>query len=92
MHIDEITFAVTETLASLLEVDSGLLDVERSFHEMGVDSVLIVGLSAEFEDRFGISLDPELAYLHDTVSKVSQHLYGVINQGALGAVGEVSHG
>lgn len=87
MHIDEITFAVTETLASLLEVDSGSLDVERSFHEMGVDSVLIVGLSAEFEDRFGISLDPELAYLHDTVSKVSQHLYGVINQGALGAVG-----
>ncbi|AUG04058.1 phosphopantetheine-binding protein [Pseudomonas sp. 09C 129] len=92
MHIDEITFAVTETLASLLEVDSGSLDVERSFHEMGVDSVLIVGLSAEFEDRFGISLDPELAYLHDTVSKVSQHLYGVINQGAFGAVGEVRHG
>lgn len=92
MHIDEITFAVTETLASLLEVDARSLDVERSFHEMGVDSVLIVGLSAEFEDRFGISLDPELAYRYDTVRKVSQHLYSVINQGARRAVAEVSHG
>ncbi|WP_347901903.1 acyl carrier protein [Pseudomonas purpurea] len=80
MHIDEITDAVTQTLATLLEVDSAGLDVERSFHEMGVDSVLIVGMSAEFEDRFGVSLDPELGYLHDTVRKISQHLYGVINQ------------
>jgi len=82
VHIDDITASVTETVAGLLEVDLGALDVERSFHEMGVDSVLIVGLSAEFEDRFGISLDPEFAYQHDTVIKISQHLHAVMNAGA----------
>ncbi|HSX87110.1 MAG TPA: acyl carrier protein [Pseudomonas sp.] len=82
MHIDHITAAVTETVAGLLEVDLAALDIERSFHDMGVDSVLIVGLSAEFEDLFGISLDPEFAYQHDTVSKISQHLHTVMTAGA----------
>ncbi|MHA6493284.1 acyl carrier protein [Pseudomonas borbori] len=82
MHIDHITAAVTETVASLLEVERDALDVERSFHEMGVDSVLIVGLSAEFEDMFGIELDPEFAYQHDTVSKISRHVQAVMNAGA----------
>ena len=82
MHIDDITASVTETVAGLLEVDSSALDLERSFHEMGVDSVLIVGLSAEFEDLFGISLDPEFAYQHDSVRKISEHLHAVIPAGA----------
>lgn len=82
MHIDDITASVTQTVAGLLEVDLGALDVERSFHEMGVDSVLIVGLSAEFEDLFGISLDPEFAYQHDSVRKISQHLHSVMTLGA----------
>ncbi|MDP3815979.1 acyl carrier protein [Pseudomonas sp.] len=82
MHIDDITASVTQTVAGLLEVDLGALDVERSFHEMGVDSVLIVGLSAEFEDLFGISLDPEFAYQHDSVRKISQHLHSVMTMGA----------
>ena len=82
MHIDDITASVTATVAGLLEVDSSALDQERSFHEMGVDSVLIVGLSAEFEDLFGISLDPELAYQHDSVRKISEHLHSVITAGA----------
>ena len=81
MHIDHITAAVTETVASLLEVELAALDIERSFHEMGVDSVQIVGLSAEFEDLFGISLDPEFAYQHDSVSKISQHLHAVMTAG-----------
>lgn len=82
MHIDNITASVTATVAELLEVDSSSLDLERSFHEMGVDSVLIVGLSAEFEDLFGISLDPEFAYQHDSVRKISEHLHSVITAGA----------
>ena len=82
MHIDDITASVTATVAGLLEVDSNTLDLERSFHEMGVDSVLIVGLSAEFEDLFGISLDPEFAYQHDSVRKISEHLHSVITASA----------
>jgi acyl carrier protein len=82
VHIDNITASVTATVAELLEVDSSSLDLERSFHEMGVDSVLIVGLSAEFEDLFGISLDPEFAYQHDSVRKISEHLHSVITAGA----------
>ena len=82
MHIDDITASVTATVAGLLELDSSSLDLERSFHEMGVDSVLIVGLSAEFEDLFGISLDPEFAYQHDSVRKISAHLHSVITADA----------
>lgn len=79
MGIDDITSSVARIVADLLEVESEGLDVERSFHEMGIDSVLIVGLSAELEDSFGVSLDPEMAYQHDTVFKVSQHLHTVLN-------------
>ena len=79
MLIDDITSSVTSVVADLLEIEYGALDIERSFHEMGVDSVLIVGLSAELEDRFGIALDPELAYRHDNVRKVSEHLHAVLN-------------
>jgi acyl carrier protein len=82
VHIDDITASVTATVAELLELDSSALDLERSFHEMGVDSVLIVGLSAEFEDLFGISLDPEFAYQHDSVRKISAHLHSVITADA----------
>lgn len=81
MHIDHITAAVRQAVAGLLEVELTALDAERSFHEMGVDSVQIVGLSAEFEDLFGISLDPEFAYQHDSVSKISRHLHAVITTG-----------
>lgn len=79
MHIDDITHCVTGIVADLLEIECGALDVNRSFHDMGIDSVLIVGLSAELEDRFGITLDPELAYRHDNVRKVSAHLHTVLN-------------
>lgn len=79
MRIDDITSSVTGVVADLLEIECGALDVERSFHEMGIDSVLIVGLSAELEDRFGIALDPELAYRHDNVRKVSEHLHTMLN-------------
>jgi acyl carrier protein len=81
VHIDAITTAVIDTLAAMLEVDVSALDLERSFHDMGLDSVSIVGLSAEFEDRFGITLDPEFAYQHDSVRKISQHLHGVLSMG-----------
>lgn len=79
MRIDDITSSVTGVVADLLEIEYGALDVERSFHEMGIDSVLIVGLSAELEDRFGIALDPELAYRHDNVRKVCEYLHTVLN-------------
>ncbi len=80
VHIDDITTAVIDTLARMLDIESTALDRERSFHEMGLDSVLLVGLSAEFEDRFGVSLDPEFAYQHDSVHKISQHLHGLLNE------------
>lgn len=79
MRIEDITSSVTGVVAGLLEIEYGTLDVERSFHEMGIDSVLIVGLSAELEDRFGVALDPELAYRHDNVRKVCEHLHTVLN-------------
>ncbi len=79
MRIDDITSSVTGVVADLLEIEYGTLDVERSFQDMGIDSVLIVGLSAELEDRFGVALDPELAYRHDNVRKVCEHLHTVLN-------------
>jgi acyl carrier protein len=79
VRIDDITSSVTGVVADLLEIEYASLDVERSFQELGIDSVLIVGLSAELEDRFGIALDPELAYQHDNVRKVSAHLHTVLN-------------
>lgn len=81
MRIDDITSSVTGVVAELLEIEYGTLDVERSFQDMGIDSVLIVGLSAELEDRFGVALDPELAYRHDNVRKVCEHLHTVLNTG-----------
>ena len=79
MSIDDITHSVAGIVAELLEIEYGALDPERSFHDMGIDSVLIVGLSAELEDRFGVALDPELAYRHDNVRKVSEYLHTTLS-------------
>lgn len=79
MHIDNITTAVIDTLARMLDIEPATLDRERSFHDMGLDSVLLVGLSAEFEDHFGVSLDPEFAYQYDSVHKISLHLQGLLS-------------
>jgi acyl carrier protein len=78
VHIDDITSSVTDIVTDLLEIEYEELDLDRSFHEMGIDSVQIVGLSAELEDRFGVALDPELAYSHDNVRKLSEHLRALL--------------
>jgi acyl carrier protein len=81
VSFDEVISLVSGVVASVLDQEPHWLDTERPFHEMGIDSVIAVGLSAEFEDRLGVALDPELAFEHDTVTKISRYLHSLINAG-----------
>ncbi|RFA29214.1 phosphopantetheine-binding protein [Alkalilimnicola ehrlichii] len=79
MSLDDIIDMVSQAVAAVLDTDPQSLDRERPFHELGIDSVLAVGLSAEFEDTLGVVLDPEIAFEHDTVNKVSHYLHTLVN-------------
>lgn len=82
VEVEEIAATVVRIVADLLEIDAEGLERDKPFPEMGVDSVHIVGLSAELEDCFGVTLDPEIAYQYDTVDKISDHLGVLLTSGA----------
>ena len=86
MNLEDIVHSVNESVATVLEVEPDTIDPGRPFEEMGVDSLILVGLSAEFEDRFDLSLHPEIAYEHNTVHKVSRYLYGLLHGGPAGTL------
>lgn len=81
VNLDEVISLVADVVASMLDMEPHGLDLEQPFHELGMDSVIAVGLSAEFEDRLGVSLDPELALEHDSVSKISRYLHSQLQAG-----------
>ncbi len=78
MNLDQVISLVSDTVATLLDLEPHGIDPEQPFHELGMDSVIAVGLSAEFEDRLGVSLDPELALEHDSIGKISRYLHSLL--------------
>ena len=60
--------------ARLLELDSGSVHPESSIMELGLDSILLVRLSRELENRYSQSVDLEILKAHPTIADLAEHL------------------
>jgi myxalamid-type polyketide synthase MxaE and MxaD len=63
-----------QRLAARLHRDPVEVDPAASFHELGVDSLMAVGLVRELERRFEVRLYPTLLFEHPTLDALAAHL------------------
>jgi len=50
------------------------LDPEQPFAALGLDSTVIISLTGEMEDKWGVELDPTLVFEYPSVSRLLSYL------------------
>lgn len=68
---------LTEVFAEKLEMPASQLDPHQHFTDMGVDSIVLVEILNELENRVGHEIDPTLFFEFTSIHKISQHLSGI---------------
>jgi acyl carrier protein len=67
-----------QAIASMLNVDEGLIELDVPFPEVGLDSADSVGLTGLLADWLHLSVDPEMAKDYPTITALAAHLEGVL--------------
>lgn len=57
-------------LAKLLGMDPSHVDLAKGLNEYGLDSVDAMIMAGEFEEHFGVEIDPAVVFEADTVQKM----------------------
>ncbi|WP_283133378.1 acyl carrier protein [Rhizohabitans arisaemae] len=65
---------LTNRVAYYLDAAPDDIDPETPLAEYGLGSVYIVSVFGDFEDRYGLSLEPTLAWDHPTIEALAEHL------------------
>jgi len=75
MTREEIYEALSKTLSEELEIDAGKISMEAHFkNDLDADSLHLVELAMELEDRYDISIPDEVALELTTVGSVVDYL------------------
>ena len=77
----QVLAEVHEQVADELNLSVAAIDIYRPLVEMGVDSVLIVGLRVRLHRRFGIDLPPTILWSSPTVHALAEFLAGELSPG-----------
>jgi acyl carrier protein len=67
---------LAERVAAYLERDVRDLDPDARFTDLGLDSVYSLTLCGDIEDRYGLMVEPTVAWDHPTVTLLAGHLAG----------------
>lgn len=67
-----IVRVLAERIAALRRLDPADIDTERSFNELGVDSLDAMTLLGDIEERFGVVLDAAEIYDHPTPAALAR--------------------
>ncbi|MGW6980813.1 acyl carrier protein [Streptomyces sp. NPDC054932] len=70
----EIQDWLVERVAFYLERPADEIDTAGRLVEIGLDSVYALTLCGDVEDRFGLLVEPTLAWDHPTVDALTAHL------------------
>jgi acyl carrier protein len=76
LTLPDIQDWLMERVAFYLEIPQNTIDPEASLVEMGLDSVYAMTLSGDVEERFGLELEPTIAWDHSTVAALARYLSG----------------
>ncbi len=71
---DTIRAWLVSRLAELVGVKASEIDSRAPFGQYGLDSVRVVGISGELEERLGVRVSPTLLWEHQSIDAVSQYL------------------
>ncbi|GAA3947108.1 hypothetical protein GCM10023085_31640 [Actinomadura viridis] len=72
---EELGAWLTELVAAYAELPPGRIDPGRPLADYGLDSVYALAVCSDIEDRFGLAVEPTLAWDHPTVEAIARHLY-----------------
>ena len=61
-------------LAEKLKMDISEIDVQASFMDYGVSSIIMVEIEGELEDWLEVELDPTLLWDHPSIESLAEYL------------------
>ncbi|MFJ8147800.1 acyl carrier protein [Streptomyces sp. NPDC096048] len=65
---------LVERIAFYLECSTEEIDEDAPLVDIGLDSVYSLTLCGDVEDRFGLAVEPTMAWDHPTVGAITAHL------------------
>jgi acyl carrier protein len=69
---------VTGTVADVLGLDDGGLDPEAGFFDLGMDSVMALGVRTRLEGDLGLDLPSTLTFEYPTTARLAEFLAGLL--------------
>lgn len=72
--VQRVTMDVAEQVAAELNLPVSAIELKRPLIELGVDSLLTVGLRIRLQRRYGVDLPPTILWGHPTVVTLTEHL------------------
>ncbi|MFI6817452.1 acyl carrier protein [Nonomuraea sp. NPDC050328] len=69
-----------ERIALYVDCEAGEIAADAPLVELGVDSVYVLGITSEIQDRYGIDVDPSAIWEHSTVSDLSTYLHKCLGE------------
>jgi FkbH-like protein len=67
---------ILDLFAKQLKISGDHMDPSEEFGEYGVDSIMIMSILNQLEERYGIVVEPNALVEHDTVEKLAAYLEG----------------
>jgi acyl carrier protein len=71
---DEIRQWLTERIAFYTDLPIERIDPNRKLTELGLDSIYVLTMCGDIEDRFGIMVDAAMIWDHPTVGSLAGRL------------------
>lgn len=71
LSVEEISQRMRKLLADKLNQPANRFPGDRPFDELGLDSLMVVGLVADLEDEVGVQLEANLLWDHQTINDLA---------------------
>ncbi|PXY23751.1 polyketide synthase [Prauserella sp. PE36] len=69
---------LVERIAEYREAPAAEIDTTVPLAELGLDSVYVLSLCGDVEDKWGLVVEPTVAWDHPTIDALAVHLHGEI--------------
>ncbi|WP_086823764.1 acyl carrier protein [Allokutzneria sp. NRRL B-24872] len=71
---------LVEAVAGYLAVPASQIGTDVRLQALGLDSVHAMALCVDIEDRWGVLVEPTLAWDHPTIDAIAAHLKGQLHR------------
>ena len=80
MADEALTSWLVDAVAGYLAVPASRVGTDVTLQTLGLDSVHAMALCVDIEDRWGVLVEPTLAWDHPTIDAIAAHLEGRLHQ------------